>query len=542
MIVEWLVYGVMVSALVSLAGWVAERGARAQRWPTRWVWLGAMAASVTVPLMAWLVPSAPSEPAGVAAPATYLLETLEPLRTAPAGSSGPSVGTLVLWVWAGATTFVLLAVAVMAARLRHRRRAWVARSVDGVKVLVSRCTGPAALGLIRGRVVVPEWALSLEPGRRRLLVLHEAEHVRAGDPRLAFVGLLLCALVPWNLPVWWQRRRLRLAIEVDCDARVLRRSGDARSYGSLLLEVGQRRAGLALALAEPRSMLERRIRMITRRGKAATIRASVLGAVAGLVLAGACETPKPTETNVDESVLEPGSTEPAATHDSAFRLFRETQRIREARGTAEAPPCDPTTYIDGARGVVGDLRPEEIESISVFKGAGARQAAGSCGVILVLTKDATVAERRAAEELTDRFRASREGREPPAATEEESQPAAESSTAQEGQTREDLPAEPTFTPMTIHPQLRNRAVIAEALRDYYPPLLRDAGIGGTTNVWFFIDAEGTVRKVRVNESSGHEAFDEAALAVGRLMEFEPAYNGEQRVAVWVALDITFARE
>ena len=28
-------------------------------------------------------------------------------------------------------------------------------------------------------------------------------------------------LMPWNLPLWWQWRRLRFAIEVDCDARVL---------------------------------------------------------------------------------------------------------------------------------------------------------------------------------------------------------------------------------------------------------------------------------------------------------------------------------
>jgi hypothetical protein len=36
------------------------------------------------------------------------------------------------------------------------------------------------------------------------------------------VALLVAVLVPWNLPVWRQLRRLRLAMEVDCDARVLR--------------------------------------------------------------------------------------------------------------------------------------------------------------------------------------------------------------------------------------------------------------------------------------------------------------------------------
>src|SRR5262249_58279568 len=27
--------------------------------------------------------------------------------------------------------------------------------------------------------------------------------------------------LPWNVALWWQRSRLRLAVEMDCDARVL---------------------------------------------------------------------------------------------------------------------------------------------------------------------------------------------------------------------------------------------------------------------------------------------------------------------------------
>ena len=51
---------------------------------------------------------------------------------------------------------------------------------------------------------------------------------------------LVCT--PWNVPLWWQFRRLRYAIEVDCDASVLRSGGDARQYGETLLAVGQRQA------------------------------------------------------------------------------------------------------------------------------------------------------------------------------------------------------------------------------------------------------------------------------------------------------------
>ncbi|UUZ52386.1 hypothetical protein LP419_22985 [Massilia sp. H-1] len=43
----------------------------------------------------------------------------------------------------------------------------------------------------------------------------------ARDPQLLGLALLVLVAMPWNLPMWWQLRRLRHAIEVDCDARVL---------------------------------------------------------------------------------------------------------------------------------------------------------------------------------------------------------------------------------------------------------------------------------------------------------------------------------
>lgn len=107
---------------------------------------------------------------------------------------------------------------------------------------------------------------------------------------------------------------------------------------------------------------------------------------------------------------------------------------------------------------------------------------------------------------------------------------------------EDLAEAPTFTPMTVRPKLANQEDISKALERYYPPLLRDAGIGGTVNVWFFINEEGQVVNTQINESSGYDAFDDAALKVADLMEFSPAYNRDKKVPVWVALDVTFEVE
>lgn len=106
-------------------------------------------------------------------------------------------------------------------------------------------------------------------------------------------------------------------------------------------------------------------------------------------------------------------------------------------------------------------------------------------------------------------------------------------------TAEDVSAAPTFTPFTVAPHLKNRDTVRRALQQFYPDMLREAGVGGRVLVWFFIDESGKVRKFEVKESSGHEALDKAALKVADVMEFSPALNRDQRVPVWVALPITF---
>ncbi len=103
----------------------------------------------------------------------------------------------------------------------------------------------------------------------------------------------------------------------------------------------------------------------------------------------------------------------------------------------------------------------------------------------------------------------------------------------------DLSSQPTFTPYTVAPDLINRNDVGRALEREYPPLLRDAGIGGTARIWFFIDEEGRVQDTRVQDSSGHTQLDEAALRVADLMRFTPALNRDKKVPVWVAFPITF---
>jgi beta-lactamase regulating signal transducer with metallopeptidase domain len=303
MLANWMLYCAAVGALVSAGAFALETGLRALGRPTRWVWVGAMLLTLGIPAAARFVPAAPPVSAAVPAiarraPATSELVAKRVARQpAPTRFDAARLQPALRLGWAASTGAVLLWLAAMALVLARRRRGWSAREVDGVQVLVSSDVGPAVVGLFRSRIVLPAWALAADADARRLVLEHEREHVLAGDPRLLAAAMVLAALTPWSPAAWWQLRRLRLAIEVDCDARVLRGRGDVRAYGEVLLEVGRRavRSRLPLAaFAEPVSSLERRIRIMTApRARRPLARAAACGALAVVLVGAACETSGP---------------------------------------------------------------------------------------------------------------------------------------------------------------------------------------------------------------------------------------------------------
>jgi len=98
---------------------------------------------------------------------------------------------------------------------------------------------------------------------------------------------------------------------------------------------------------------------------------------------------------------------------------------------------------------------------------------------------------------------------------------------------------PSFIPRDVDPQLMNRDEVRRALQRYYPPMLKDAGIGGQVVLWLFVDEGGEVAKSQVQQSSGYDAFDKAAAKVANQMEFKPAINRDKPIAVWVSQAVTF---
>lgn len=318
MIAQWMMYCVAVGVLLSACAAALDAALRPLRRPTRWVWIAALVLTLAGPAavraFGFLPRPAPTLPPAAAPQWTAgkRPKGAAPVTRTPPRSARPALPELpavigtgrlerpLTALWIASSALSALALAGLAGALARRRRGWAPAEVDGVPVLVSADVGPAVVGLLRGRIVLPQWVVDGDAESRALVMEHEREHLRAGDPRLLAGALALAVLTPWNPAVWWQLRRLRLAVEADCDARVLRRRGDVRAYGSVLLEVGRRasrsRLAAAAAFAEPVSTLERRIRIMTApRARRPLLRAAGLGALAAALAIAACEAPAPTQ-------------------------------------------------------------------------------------------------------------------------------------------------------------------------------------------------------------------------------------------------------
>jgi TonB family protein len=574
-VTAWLVHCVIVSAVLGAGALAWELAARWSGRPARWAWLGALSGSVTLP---WLLRLVPEQALPEVVP-TVVASAMSPvLLMTIAEPPSPIVATLVpAWSpvdyafagWLVLSLLVAAYVARMVWSVARARGRWRPVELDGGRIYLTRNVGPAALGLREGMIVLPEWALQLEANIRSLLLLHEREHVRAGDPRLVFSGLLLVAAMPWNPVLWLLLLRLRNAIELDCDARVLASGASPRLYGALLLEVGSRRGGSPLVMAtfaEPRVFLEERIRRIARwplrrhRGRAAGF---ALVALALFTTALSARDPLRTTTLL-------GASDSALDAEAALPTVAGSE-LPASRGV-EIPPT-PAELLASAL-----LRRPELQNPATVKQAlldhypaelSAAGLGGTATVRLHITRDGAVDGLRLAagsgyaalDEAALRVAAAMQffpardenGRvavwiEVPIVF----NPAEPGDRSRRRPHAADGPAfvitgataspRQRQQPQPVLPELINAAEVHQALLEAYPPLLRDAGVGGVAVIWLFIDTDGRVLRTQIASSSEQRALDEAALSAVPLMRFRPYVSDVttgQVAQTWVELPIVF---
>ena len=266
MIAAWMLGSTLFALLLSIAAFCVERILRMIGRPTRSPWAVALVLGVAWPLMA---PLALAPPQNTTSGIPLIISVGDMSPAAMIAAQLPSqltvweqrAATLLLVVWIGLSALMLVRLLIAARVLARVTRTAKHVQVDGESVLVTESLGPAVIGLWTPKVAVPEWFLQLDGSLRAMVLRHEREHCNSHDPQLVWLASLSVALMPWNLGVWFLSRRLRLALEIDCDARTLRRDIDTTKYGRLLLLIAQRQSSYPLAsmLAESTSHLSQRI-------------------------------------------------------------------------------------------------------------------------------------------------------------------------------------------------------------------------------------------------------------------------------------------
>jgi beta-lactamase regulating signal transducer with metallopeptidase domain len=317
-IAAWMLFSIVTGCALTAAAAAADRLTSLARRPQRFVWLTALVATSCWPAIALIRPVIAhwreAQTPGLSLPEGAVQRLSSFAISTRVSDIDPRWNIALVVAWALLSSALLVRLATAFWYIRRRRSTWLTTEIDGVGIHLAPDAGPAVVGLHPMHVVLPEWALKMERPLRALVLRHEEEHRAARDPYLLLVTTLVTALIPWNLALWFQARRLRLAIEVDCDARVLRAYPQHRLYALLLLSIAERRTGggyrLAPALSESTSNLERRITAMSTNATLSRSNAVSLSLVAAIALAIACAVDKPASPdglNRTQSFVEQGT-------------------------------------------------------------------------------------------------------------------------------------------------------------------------------------------------------------------------------------------
>jgi beta-lactamase regulating signal transducer with metallopeptidase domain len=329
-ITTWMLYSLCIGAVVTVAALAAAEAQRAANRPVRWVWAGAIVATVAltlvapmrrsdnsanIPLFTSAVVSSTTQDAPAVsavgvwyAAARVALEM--PLREALGAVQSVIDRTPMLVhrslaaAWILGSLIVLGVFGVSYVSIRRRVSRWPVQHVADVDARIAPSAGPAVVGLAPPQIILPAWLLARSSEEQTLVVTHEMEHVRAGDPWLLIAACAALVLFPWNPALWFAFSRLQLAVELDCDRRVLKRGVPAAKYGALLIEISSLRVTLSSAMpafSHNSSYLERRLLAMTSRvSKFATTRWVAGAVVAAVALIAACESKLPTSAQIEK--------------------------------------------------------------------------------------------------------------------------------------------------------------------------------------------------------------------------------------------------
>ena len=124
---------------------------------------------------------------------------------------------------------------------------------------------PMATGFFKPMIVIPAWAMrELSTDELRVVLLHEAAHLRRWDDWTNLAQKVLRAVFFFHPLVWWIEGRLALEREMACDDLVVAQTSSPRAYAQCLVALAERSLGrrnLAFAQAAVNRMRHTSLRI-----------------------------------------------------------------------------------------------------------------------------------------------------------------------------------------------------------------------------------------------------------------------------------------
>ena len=558
---SWMFGALLFTACAAVAAWCAEQVLRMTHRTRRWPWVIAIVAATCGPLLApWVLP--PRE-----VPAASVTMVSSPIATPVlAERSAAPLFTLdhaLIALWAFVSIALMMRVAVAVFALVRVQRLAVTRELDGERVLIDERIGPAVIGVFAPRIVVPEWLLDMDTPLRAMVMRHEREHCDARDPALVWLAVLATTLMPWNLTLWWMSRRMRSAMEVDCDARTLQSVVDRDRYIKLLLLIAQRHSVTRFmpALSPTAAQLEQRIAAMYRKNErfqSVRVIASTIVAIGAVVVgcsqrvisnmtsptpvrsagtgstaqvAAAAEPASSTDHLASLRSDSPGPRYPAALVASKLSGHVRLQFIVNADGRVDAPSVkmlqasvsgasgntDPDAFSEAVRSSIPLLR----YNPAVVNGKAVRQLVQADFEFSNATSEASITSRMPP--VVQRAR--------PAVGSNASAPPA---TVGKDANGKELPY---FDFQVEKPATLKNGTTGPK----YPAELRDAKIEGRVLMQFVVDTLGNVDAASIKVlKSDHALFSAATILSLKDMHFDPARVGGKAVKQLVQTPFEFS--
>ncbi len=348
----FMLYAMAVTTLIALACDLGERCCLTLGLATRAVWVAGVALIVGVSVVAVTGAGRVARPAGQISqadmPEISIVSQIEiPAQLATSRFESIAeflrpLDTALVWLWALCSILFVISLGVLLLRARHVVVNGEKIVLSGASVRLTEDAGPALAGIFTYDIIIPRWVVDLPSAKHALIVAHEQQHARTHDPALIGLAAICTIMFPWNVPLWYMTRRLRTSIELDCDRRVLRGTGDLHAYASLLLEVGARMSSrpiVAAALSESASQIKRRIvAMSSYRSYAPRVRTVATAVTAAFVSIAAARIPSPEFPAFRPSPMKnvTAASDPRAVRASTRQSRRNTVRASVSSATPTA--------------------------------------------------------------------------------------------------------------------------------------------------------------------------------------------------------------